>query len=87
MFEDLSEIFENTVRGLEKIEKDIPIAIEKIDLSNKSDPVSKEKLEKLSFKSLKPMTDLRKNKEELLDARENPEATFIMDRIKELLSK
>jgi len=38
----------------------------------------------MNLKSFQPVTRLRKNKEEIIKAKENPELTFIMDKISDI---
>ena len=52
--------------------------------NSKSEPKSKEEIRIVSSTSTEPMTRLRKDESEARDAIENPEMTFVEDRINDI---
>jgi len=74
MFEKLEKNFSKAKIDIDTLKTDI----EKISISSKTG-------EKASRSSLEPITRLRKNKEEIEKAKENPEIQFIEDKLNDIL--
>jgi len=56
---------------------------QKEEVSQSEDELQK-KPKQFSMKSFQPVTRLRKNKKEIEDAKQNPELTFINDKLKDI---
>jgi hypothetical protein len=76
------------VTYFEKLHNDLSILsedINRIAINKKNE--GKEDVKKLSMRSLMRMTTLRDSKEALIKAKEEPEVTFITDRLNEIFGK
>jgi len=69
----LEEYFNDIEQKLGVLQKDVDKII--MSKSSKKEP---------SLKSFRPLTIFRKNKEEAIQAQENPDITFVQDRINEI---
>ena len=90
---DLVKHFEDIASGLQMLSEDIRRMAENKKASQKAsqkddkkdDQQPKKSVRVLKMKSLQPVTRLRANKQEIIKAKENPELTYIADKIKDIL--
>ena len=76
--DDLVEYFEKASADLKTLSNDLKKMAAHKDKKNKGEE------SKLSTKSLQPMTRLRKSKEDIIIANENPELAFVEDKLNDI---
>ena len=78
--EELEKFLEDVVGKLGAFEGDIQRTIYNLEKKEKDGENAPQK----DMKSLQPVTRLRENEEEIKEANENPEITFIVDKLNDI---
>jgi hypothetical protein len=88
---DLVNHFVDIAEGLKMLSEDVRRMAENKKASSKDNKKyddqeqPKKSVKLLKMKSLQPVTRIRANKEEIIKAKENPELTYISDKLKDIL--
>ena len=82
---DLFDYFEEMGDKIKSVQRDIDTTITKLQKEGDKDSKSDKRV--ISSNAIEPVTRLRKNVNEVNEAKENPEMQFIKDRIEDIFKE